>query len=332
MKRSPLVIKISVTYIVFIFLWLAARLLLGDRFWFLAYLNTITEYFFLPLPFLIWENIYHRTRTLLALMLPLILFFVLWGSQYLPSRVPDEVAEALHLRVMTFNVKSANRSPALLEIPISGELPDLIGFQELSRHNIPALQEAIKSHYLFNTFHLYDGRISDVGFASRFYIVSVERFDFPPRDAAIHAIIDWNGRSVHVFVLHFSADNLYEHQITEIPALERENLADRAVEVTRLEEELSNLHDPVIVLCDCNITDTSETYTRLAGILQDSFKWAGWGPGHTLHPEGFPLPVLRIDYIWYSPEFTAVSSYVGDNQSSDHHPLISVLAFTGNSD
>ena len=325
MQRSSRITKLSIVYTLLIGLWVFARLLMGDHFLPLAVLNNFAEYLFIPLPFIILESLYHRNRFTPILAIPAGVFIVIWGAQYLPSPLPQYWQDTSRLRVMTFNVQSSNQAPHLLASSILNEFPDLVGFQELSRRNLPALQEDIKNRLPYTTFDLYDERLSDVGLASRFPILSAERIPFPPRDAAIRAVVDWDGLKINVYVLHFSSDNFFEFRITEYPQLERENLTDRAIQVTRLMEELDSHYGPVIIFCDCNFTDTTTTYKQLSARLFDSFKRKGWGPGHTLHPPGFALPVLRIDYIWHNLAFFPISSHVGDRQSSDHHPVISVL-------
>lgn len=317
--------KISIGYTLLVGVWFLARWVFKDQFLPLAAINTVAEYLFIPLPILILLCLIRRERGGLALLVPAGIFAILWGKQYLPGSLPDPGTETPLLRVMTFNVRSANEEPEQLIASIVEESPDLIGFQEISANNLPTLQQSLASDYPYDTFDLYDGRQSDIGVASKFPILSYERVSFPPRDGAVHAQVAWNGVLIHVFVLHFSADNLFEHSLSEIPALERENLADRVVEVTRVEEELAGLDGPVLVLCDCNFTDTTETYRRMSLLLSDSFKQVGWGPGHTLKPFKSLPPIMRIDYIWYNAAFSPLSTHCGDPQSSDHRPLITVL-------
>ncbi|HNB53797.1 MAG TPA: hypothetical protein PK530_17750 [Anaerolineales bacterium] len=38
------------------------------------------------------------------------------------------------------------------------------------------------------------------------------------------------------------------------------------------------------------------------------------------------FPYQRIDYIWHSTAFIATPAYVGENQSSDHFPVIATLS------
>jgi endonuclease/exonuclease/phosphatase (EEP) superfamily protein YafD len=319
--------KFTIGYTLLIGLWVAVRFIFKDRVLPVAVVNTLAEYLFVPLPVFMLLCLIGRERWGGMLLVPGAVFFYFWGAQYLPGGAPDPGADTAQIRVMTFNIQGANEAPELLIHAITPEAPDLIGFQEISHNNLPALERDLAAEYPFNTFDLYDGRRSDVGVASRYPILSYERMVFPPRDAAVHAVVDWNGVQVHVFVLHFSADNLFEFSVSEYPALERENLADRAREVTIVGETLEEVDGPVLVLCDCNFTDTTETYRRMAAWLGDSFKRVGWGPGHTLDPFQKHMPMLRIDYVWYNAAFLPIASHRGDPQSSDHYPVISVLGF-----
>lgn len=324
-SRSRLA-KIFVGYTLLICLWVLARFIFQDRFLPLSVINTFAEYLFIiPLPFFLLLSLFRPTKWTRVLLIPIGVFFVFWGAQYLPNFPPVQAADTPQIRVMTFNVRSANEDPDLLIQSINQESPDLLGFQEISANNLPALQQGLAKDFPYDTFDLYDGRVSDIGFASRYPILSYKRLSFPPRDGAVHALVDWNGVQIHVFVLHFSADNLLEHSLREYPSLERKNLAYRALEVTRLEEEIEGLTGPIIVLCDCNFSDTTETYGRMSAWLLDSFKQTGWGPGHTLAPFEFVPPILRIDYVWHNTAFFTLSAELGDQQSSDHRPVIANL-------
>jgi endonuclease/exonuclease/phosphatase family metal-dependent hydrolase len=65
--------------------------------------------------------------------------------------------------------------------------------------------------------------------------------------------------------------------------------------------------------------------------LHDAFREAGSGMGFT-----FPAsirstirslpPLLRIDYVWYSDQFSIRRvSVAGDSGTSDHHPVVARL-------
>jgi len=83
---------------------------------------------------------------------------------------------------------------------------------------------------------------------------------------------------------------------------------------------------PVLVLCDCNLSDTSEAYQGLRAILQDTFADAGWGLGHTVLLGGLTIPLQRLDYIWRSRSWLAIAARVGmEAGGSDHRPVIATV-------
>ncbi|MGF1673738.1 MAG: hypothetical protein ACFCUV_08650, partial [Rivularia sp. (in: cyanobacteria)] len=80
---------------------------------------------------------------------------------------------------------------------------------------------------------------------------------------------------------------------------------------------------PVIFMCDCNFTDTSETYSQMHHLMRDSFQEAGWGFGHTYLSPLFPT--FRIDYIWHTKQIQTIDAYVGKQAGSDHLPVVAKL-------
>jgi vancomycin resistance protein VanJ len=76
------------------------------------------------------------------------------------------------------------------------------------------------------------------------------------------------------------------------------------------------------VLCDCNLTDTSQAYPQMAQGLSDSFAQVGWGFGHTFQGEEWKFPLQRLDYIWHTDRLNAIDAYVGKDGGSDHLPIL----------
>jgi endonuclease/exonuclease/phosphatase (EEP) superfamily protein YafD len=327
-STQRIVITVSLTYSLLVVLWLCLRWLFFDRFWPLAIINTTIFYFFVPLPILILITIYQRQKwAMTALLIPLFIFLSFWGNLFLPS-ASTTVEPAQEIKAMSYNVLFSNKTPDALAISIISASPDIIGFQELRPEIINSQKSNLSTTYLYHTFDMFEPR--GVGLLSRYPIIEAVKFPFPPRNRlALHAAIDWDGQPVHVFVVHLSANNFFDNPLSQLPRLARERYGQRAGQITRLEEELSMIDEPVILMCDCNLTDTSEAYFRLKQILNDSYRSVGWGFGHTLHPPDLPFRVQRIDYVWHSDDFTPTHSYVGSAGGSDHHPVISTLGFTG---
>ena len=113
--------------------------------------------------------------------------------------------------------------------------------------------------------------------------------------------------------------------MAEFVPLVLERYGRRAAEVTRIQEKIAGLDEPILLMCDCNLTDTSEAYARLDTVLDDSFREIGWGFGHTFYPPVAPSPIQRIDYVWHSDDFVAVKAFVGQDGGSDHLPIVAIL-------
>ena len=326
MKKTT---TVCIAYSLLVIFWLFSRWLLFDQAWPLAIINTTIFYFFVPLPILILAALYQRHKwAIVALGLPVGVFLFFWGALFLPNPSPSTGASAQEIIAMSYNVLFSNQTPGALATSIVSASPEVIGFQELTPQIIDSLGSSLSEIYPYGTFDLFEPQ--GVGLLSRYPILSANKFSFPPRDnLALHTIIDWEGQPVHIFVVHFSANNFFDNSMAQLPQLALERYGQRANQITYLEKELSLIEEPIILMCDCNFTDTSEAYSRLNHVLNDSFRSAGWGFGHTLKPQGIPFRVQRIDYIWHNNNFAPINANVGLAGGSDHHPIISTLAYKG---
>ena len=325
MHKHPTLTWFIGGYAAFIVLWLLSRAWLFDRAWPLALLNTVAEYLFLPLPVLLLLGLWARQRSLLLLGVPTLAFLLLFGELFLPSFTkPIKTQPGPLITAMSFNVLYTNRDYDAIVSSIQAASPDVIGFQELTPASAQAIAERLEADYPFGTLqNLEEGR--SAGLLSRFPLESAEWFSLPPRDIALHTTILMEGRRVHVFVVHLSPNNFFTAQATELVPLVNERYGRRAAEVKRLEAQAGSLAEPVLLLCDCNMTDTSDAYAHMHRFLRDSFREVGWGMGHTLHPPQLPIPVQRIDYVWHSAEFIALEAFVGQEGGSDHLPMVAKL-------
>jgi vancomycin resistance protein VanJ len=314
------------TYILLIALWLLLRWLFFDAFWWLALLNTIAEYLFLPLPALLLAGMWwRRWRLLLGLVLPAIAFSALFGALLLPKPAARPAPGAVVLTAMTFNVLTSNKDAAAIVGAIRAASPDIVGFQELPRARKTALSAALATEYPYYTL-LPPEQFPGIGLMSRFPIAHVERLPLSPLTDALHAILRVDRTSLHVFVAHLSPNGFGKNPVSAYAALLNERFAQRAAEIARLKQVFRALHEPALLLCDCNLTDTSQAYVQLAAFLVDSFREAGWGFGHSSFGWRAPYLAQRIDYIWHTDGVVALAVWMGEAGGSDHLPVIVQLA------
>ncbi len=310
---------------VLITLWIIARLLFFDQFWLLALPNTVAEYLFVPLPLLLIVSVWLRDWTSLTkLSIPLAAFVILFGHLFWPL-FPNQVTDDDQLMtVMSFNLLYSNKAYEAIVKSIQSSNPDLVGFQELSPASAKSIVEQLEAEYPYSTLQALEPGQS-AGLLSKFPIESAEWFELPPLDIALHTIVRVEGEVVHIFVVHLSPNNFFDHSIAEFVPLVKERYGRRERETIRLKQLIQNLDGPILLMCDCNMTDTSEAYARLDTVVNDSFSQAGWGVGHTFHPPQIPFPIQRIDYVWHSQDFTATQAYVGQSGGSDHLPIVAKL-------
>jgi endonuclease/exonuclease/phosphatase family metal-dependent hydrolase len=90
----------------------------------------------------------------------------------------------------------------------------------------------------------------------------------------------------------------------------------------------------VMVLGDMNTTDREPAYDDISHGLRDSHLEAGIGPGLTWRPDDLrsvPIGLLRIDYVFATPDFSFQSSSVDCRVPSDHCRIDATLLLPGGS-
>jgi len=148
------------------------------------------------------------------------------------------------------------------------------------------------------------------------------------------AQVQVGGRLIGVAAVHLVRTEAYTGIGGGVPSLlqngRQYRTAERDAAAAELAAGLSQLGRPVVLAGDFNMTASSRSYDLVAARFEDSFREAGWGFGHTyptrLRGLGIALPLLRIDYIFHSPELVALRAAVGADGGSDHLPLVADLA------
>jgi vancomycin resistance protein VanJ len=291
-------------------------------------LNTVAEYVFAPLPILFFISVWKRDRVSLAeVCIPFLLFVLMFGHLFWPPSSHEIIEDKQAITLMSFNVLYKNTTHEAIVDSILSANPDLVGFQEITPAIAASLVEKLENDYPYNTFQLLETGLS-TAVLSKIPLESVERFDLPPRDLALHTVVQLEGTKIHIIVVHLSPNNFFNHSTTEFVTLVKERYCRREKETVQLRQMIRELDEPVLLMCDCNLTDTSEAYARLDTVLDDSFSEAGWGMGHTLQPPQLSFPIQRIDYVWHTDEFEAIYASIGQDGGSDHLPIVAKLRLT----
>lgn len=320
MRISKFISNLGWFYVILFCLWILLRFLFFDSLWFLALINTFALYTFVPLIILLPLALLSRKwRLLFGLCFPLGMFVSLYGSFFLPSLSAPIFQNQQTIKVMTFNMLVENTDYDSIVKMVAENNPDIIGLQEVSSQTRPILIKRFAKNYPYHAFHPVE-LSHNVGILSRFPIDKFIVLPVPPIERGIQVTLRLNnGEPIEAIVTHL----IPFHPTKKVLELAEYWYARRAEQVSYLSNIVKQYDEPMIVMCDCNFTDTSETYYRIHKVMSDSFHEAGWGFGHTYRSPLFPI--ARIDYIWHTKQIQAVDAYVGKQAGSDHLPVIAKL-------
>jgi len=255
------------------------------------------------------------------LLLPALGFLALYGNRFIPSLTDERNPETRILRVLTFNVLNRNTDFEGLAETILGTGADLVGLQELIPANAKSLEQSLRDEYPFHTQLPTEHKLH-VGLFSRYPIVRADRLHLPWRDLSWETIVDVDGNHIKVIVVHLIPTLLREVSTAEWPAYISDRQTIRIKQVNLVLDAAVEGEGPVLVLCDCNLSEFSVAYARLNEALGDSYDEVGWGFGHTIHPVGQHVSYARIDYVWHSSHFKPLWARVGKPGLSDHNPVL----------
>ena len=304
----------------------------GERWKLIAALNNAGQWLLMsviPCALLILVMPVSRLRRFVAALPPLLLLLILYGGEFLPKSSPS--VPTTTFTVATFNMTGELTDPEI--IPERAQAvedihADIVGTQEFDFPDryIPLLSSTYPYYFtpadfigtpydmpyaLFSRYPINKGETRLVGY-------------FPSRSRAVAArfIVTINAEPVSIYIMH-SVRPVASLSSLNYDADERHAGTLDVIEAVRQE------HNPVIVLCDCNMSDQTEDYTAMATVLSDSWRERGFGLGFTdpATQDRFPFPLLRGDYIWHSAGLQAVTiQLLPNNGGSDHFPLFAQFA------
>ena len=300
--------------------------LTGDDHWPLALLMLFSQWWLMPALVLAptaflagWR------RTSLGLAAVALLFLGIYGRPFLAA--PDAPPERPHrLTVATLNVGAYRVEAPEIAAALRATGADLVVMQEIVDSNVPELRQTMSAEF---PHQIYRG---GKGVLSRWPLGEPRLFEttLSPGRPHLELTLQLEDRSVVLLAPH-------PYPPTDVPLVYgdgsyRPHPNSRA-DAAELAARAASTGLPTLLAGDLNIPMRSPAYLaiRAAG-LQDAFQVAGDGFGATWPAgvERFGLrlrPLVRLDYVWYSPQFTALSAHTGAAYGSDHLPVVVTLAW-----
>ncbi len=322
-------------YLTFFALWLLLYLLTGDAIGWVGLVSALAVYLFLPLPvvaFVAWRT--SRRELWAGVLVGVVCFMSIWGVDFLPKF--PRASEKITLRVLTYNVLGLEKtSTPMLEV-LRNANADIVCLQELTPELAADIRTQLQGKYPFQYLEPADivfgaGVLSKVALTPQVHSLGQ---GWIGRPQALRGVFD-----EHRFLLvnfHMPAFNLQNIRTINQGFRVREDLAralGRYVQAQGL---------PAIVCGDANSAPLSTAYRilRQSG-LQDSWREAGWGFGHTFpgsarpgssRPRIFgiamPMWSTRIDYVLHTPEWQAIQVQTAPFDGvSDHRGVLATLVW-----
>ncbi len=256
--------------------------------------------------------------------------------------------DLLSYNVRLFNVfnqsKEKNAGEKILEL-ISERKPDLCCLQELYLDNKNGISfEELKKN-LSSTPYSNIARANKIGkkeyygiaIFSKFPMVNKGVIKYPDsKNISIFSDIVIDEDTLRIYNNHLQSVRFVKRNIDFLENLdiqsEEETIFEirdissrlknayikRAEQADILSEHIRNSPYRVIVCGDFNDTPVSYVYRKIKGDLNDAFTVSGKGLGNTYSGT---FPKVRIDYIFYSDEFSVFNFQTTKEEYSDHYPV-----------
>ena len=287
----------------------------------IAVFDLVQPWWYAPtLPCLLLVLISHQRRGTMVLLLVGAVWLTQYGARWLPKSPATAPA---NLRVLTWNVAGWNVNIADLDRVISAENSDIIALQEVDEALREPLLARWRDRYPWSEIRLPTEpglQPADLAVFSR-YPFAASPLDCPYWQCYRRALaVDVNGRELTLINVHIEHSPVQTwHGIPSGIANERETRTIR-----RLLADTAIWHEPLLIMGDFNTTERQTGYALLAARWSDTWHEQGRGLGLTWPRTTLTPPLLRLDYIWHSPHFTATHATVGSG-ASDHRYVVADL-------
>ena len=332
---------LSVSYAIALFALLTLHLVGHDHQWWIAFLINFMPIYFVPLfGFVVAALVMHARLALIATA-PLALVGVLiYGPLFFPksmNAIPENP-----LTVITFNVSDTNQDADKVFAWLRKQDAGVVLLQEVPIDWVAPIRRALGDLYpqqvQQNTGEGYRGNMVLSRYPSDSVLTNASGSSaFQPVVIAVNdQLIAFYNISL---VIPAEAPTHRPSPFGDLflNLIFRYDDGDRNYQITQLLTDVRAQTIPYLVAGDFNMSDQTSVYGSIAGQMGDSFREAGIGFGYTwpaFQNVGLAsLPALvRIDYIWHSRDFSALSATTGPYLGSDHLPVEAALARTPQAD
>lgn len=272
--------------------------------------------FFLPL--LIIAVLSRLKRLAFVTAIPILTIVFTFAPLFLPKVQITPSPDRTTLKIMSYNMHAIKDIRGIAEV-IRQEKPDILLIQEYSNRLVSPSFHGLDNLYPELYMEVASKDFRQATF-SRYPIklISVEY----EKGRTQKMQIETPAGSIEVWNVHPMPPYL-------IPPEEFD------AQISALTEDIAQIKGPLIVAGDLNATDQSEAYRKINHYLQDAYWETGWGFGFSYPAPPYSFmdmpfqtgPLWRIDYVFHSQHFSAISAHtLTTSGGSDHFPVVVELS------
>ncbi|MBX2999667.1 MAG: endonuclease/exonuclease/phosphatase family protein [Caldilineaceae bacterium] len=257
-----------------------------------------------------------------ALIPPMLTFLLVYGVFFIPRAHPPAEDDS-EVSILTFNIQiPENENIRPIVAVIEESEADIVAIQELSQAAADEMGAALAAQYPYQALHPQEYAPAGQGLLSRYPILEESYWSYTEYDWSFghqRVVLDIHGAPLVLFNTHpvpfytlARGLRVDYHLLVLLDVMER-----------TLAETL-----PVVLLGDFNITDQSHIYRQISDHYTDAYRAVGKiGFGFTYPADNRWLPpFVRLDFIFYSEEWTGVSAEAWPHSGgSDHAPVLARL-------
>lgn len=294
-----------------------ARIVAPDHTLLLLWLNSFTEYLYLPVyPALAWAVASRRRGLMLAALLPVIAHLVWLVPSYRPAAAqPFDVQHASRLRIASGNALASNQSLADWLNELRQTDPDVLLIQELSHELVTVIERS--GLPVDMPYHAMTPQRGWPGMAvySKYPLDDLE-------------LIKIGAAPLMVFTITYETQRLRVYHIHNMAPMKERQWQMWREYWQHVCDRLATETLPRLLIGDFNTTQHAQCYRDLltAG-LRSAHADRGRGSAKTW-PNGKAalIPPIRIDHALLSSGLACLKIEEGEGSGSDHRPLFIELA------
>ncbi len=318
---------VGILYGIMILFYIGARLTLGEQLQIVELFNSLMPNILFPAFIFALLALFLQPKKLALLHIPsVLLFFALYGAYFLPT-YPVVAQDSPRISVMTMNISPRVADATQLIQVLRQSNAQIIALQELHLSIAEVLAPELIDLYPYQALQASEQYTRGVGIFSQFPIVD----DQPIENLVL------GGQLTHLVMADEQIISLLNvHPPPPQTPYTGINSSLRNAEIKMILDIARRELNPVLLVGDFNSTTQNDDYALITESYRDAFLEAGTGLGSTfpnfarINPDlSWLPPIIRIDYIFHSPEWTALSAHAfTESGGSDHYPVYAELALS----